>query len=155
MSSFVYTKCKITSDKRYLIPDDTFTIPQKTSRIERQAEIFDHWDDWQSVTAASINAGFDFIGRISGKFSYDYKKMKSRQYHQNSFSMRIQLRHRFYTIKQLPDSQVSDMIFMNYYMTCISLCDVLINYNYWYVILYGEGCHVFRRPHALVDLNCI
>ena len=32
--------------------------------------------------------------------------MKARQYRDSSFSMRIQLRHRLYTIKQLPDSQL-------------------------------------------------
>lgn len=109
----MYTQCKITSDKRYLIPDDTFTIPQKTSRVERQAEIFDTWDDWRSTTSASINAKVDLLGRIGGKFSYEYQSMKSRQYRQDSFSMRIQLRHRLYTVKQLPDSQVGGVIDIN------------------------------------------
>ena len=71
--------------------------------VERNSEYINHWDSYKSVTARSINAGFDLFGRIGGKFSNEYQRIKSSQYNEQAVSMRIELRHRFYTIKQLPD----------------------------------------------------
>nr|CAI68018.1 macrophage expressed protein [Suberites domuncula] len=67
LTSFSYSQCKVTYDRRYLIPDETFAIPIKTSTIDYQAELFDHWDAYKSVTSRSINAGFDFFGKIGGE----------------------------------------------------------------------------------------
>lgn len=104
LTSFSYSKCRVTFDRNYLIPDETFAIPIKTSLIERQAELFDSWDTYKSVTSRSINSEVDLFGKIGGKFSSEYQRIKSKQYTEKSVTMRVELRHRFYTIKQLPDA---------------------------------------------------
>ena len=103
LTSFSYSQCKVTYDRKYLIPDETFAIPIKTSLIERQAELFEHWDSYKSVTSRSINSEIDLFGMIGGKFSSEYQRVKSKQYTEKSVTMRVELRHRFYAIKQLPD----------------------------------------------------
>ena len=104
VTSFTYSQCQVTYDRKYLIPDNTFAIPQKTSIVEQNAEIVEHWDSYFSTTARSINSGIDLLGKIGGKFSTEYKRVKSSQYRDESYTATIELRHRFYTITQLPDS---------------------------------------------------
>lgn len=104
VTSFTYSQCRVTYDRKYLIPDNTFAIPQKSSMVEQNAEIIEHWDSYFSTTARSINTGIDLLGKIGGKFSTEYKRVKSSQYRDESYTTKIELRHRFYTITQLPDS---------------------------------------------------
>ena len=106
VAGFSYSQCKVTYDRRYLIPDETFAIPIKTSVLEKNAELFDHWDSWKSATSNSINVGFDFFGRIGGKFSREYQDIKSKQFKENAITTRIELRYKFYTLKLLPDFQL-------------------------------------------------
>ncbi len=106
VTSFSYSQCKVTADRRYLIPDETFAIPIKTSYVERNSEFIDNWDSYKSVTSRSINTGFDFFGKIGGKFSNEFINIKSRMYNEKSLLMRTELRHRFHSIKQLPDSKL-------------------------------------------------
>lgn len=104
VTSFTYSQCQVTYDRKYLIPDNTFAIPQKTSIVEQNAEIIEHWDSYISTTAQSINTGIDLLGKIGGKFSTEYRRVKSSQYRDESYTAKVELRHRFYTITQLPDS---------------------------------------------------
>lgn len=106
MTSFSYFLCKVTYDGRYIIPDDTFAIPLKSSIVERNAQLYQNWDAWKSVTSRSINAGFDFYGLIGGRFSKEFQRIKSSQYADDAITTRIELRHRFYSVKQLPDFQL-------------------------------------------------
>ena len=106
VASFTYTQCQVTYDRKYLLPDNTFSIPQKSSAVEQNAEIIEHWDSYTSTTAHSVNTGFDFLGKIGGKFSAEYKRVKSSQYRDESITAKIELRHRFYTIIQNPGSEL-------------------------------------------------
>ena len=106
ITSFSYHQCKVTSDRKYLLPDHTFSIPIKSSRVERNSEYIENWDTYKSITSRSINTGFDFFGIIGGKFSNEYRDIKSRMFNEKAIAMRMELRHRFHTIKQLPDSKL-------------------------------------------------
>ena len=100
VTSFSYSLCKETYDQRYLIPDEAFALPIMESMVELNAELFDHWDSYKSVTSRTINTGFDLFGRTGGKFSKDYQWMKSNQFNEKAFTMRTELRHHFYSVKQ-------------------------------------------------------
>lgn len=106
VTSFSYSQCKVTYDRKYLIPDETFAIPIKSSIVERNSELIDKWESYKTVTSRSINTGFDFFGRIGGKFSNEYLDLKAKQYNEKAITMRMELRHRLHTIKQLPDSRL-------------------------------------------------
>jgi hypothetical protein len=96
----------VTYDRAYLIPDQTFAIPIKSSIVERNSEFTENWDTYKSVTSRSVNSGFDFFGKIGGKFSDEFLSVKSRMYNEKAVSMGVELRHRFHSIKQLPDSKL-------------------------------------------------
>ena len=89
-----YSKCLTTDDGRYLIPDGVVTIPKKSSNVDTYAELFMHWNNYTSTLSNSINvhAGLNVhdIG-ISGKFSDEYEKVKSRQYTDKSVTTRVQV----------------------------------------------------------------
>lgn len=106
VTSFSYSQCKATYDRMYLIPDETFAIPIKSSVVEQNSEFIENWDSYKSVTSRSINSGFDILGKIGGKFSNEYINAKSGMYNEKAVSMRMELRHSFYKIKQLPDSKL-------------------------------------------------
>lgn len=90
-----YSKCRTTEDGRYLIPDDVYTIPKKSSNVDTYAELFMHWNNYTSTLSNTINvnAGLNIhnIG-ISGKFSDEYEKVKTRQYFDKSATTRVQVK---------------------------------------------------------------
>ena len=79
--NYNFSTCKISSDGRYLLPDNVFLIPNQKSNVEVFAEFFNHWDDYKSMTSASINveASTSFHAQINAKFSADYMSTKTRQ----------------------------------------------------------------------------
>lgn len=104
--SFSYSQCKVTNDRKYLIPDQTFAIPIKTSNVERNSEFIENWDSYKSVTSRSVNTGFDFFGRIGGKFSSEFLDVKSRMFNEKAVTVRTELRYEFHSVKQVPDSKL-------------------------------------------------
>ena len=95
---FDYSKCQLTNDRKFLIPNGFFAIPLQQSNIETFAELIDHWDNHTSLTSASINAESKFFSRISGKLSADYTKAKMTMYKEKSFVARVQIRYKLYII---------------------------------------------------------
>ena len=106
VASFNYSRCSVTYDRKYLLPDDMFAVPLKSSVVETHAELLQHWDSWKSMTASSINAGVELFGLIGGKFSNEFQRVKSSQYRDSSVTTRISLKHMYYSIKQQPDAQL-------------------------------------------------
>ena len=102
-----YSLCRVSNDGKYLLPDNVFVIPILYSNLERFAEYFDHWDDYKSTTASSINVeSKGLFSAISGKFSAEYRSVKSHQHKETSKTTRVQIRHKLYTVRLQPDSQL-------------------------------------------------
>ena len=104
-----YSKCKTSEDGKYIIPDNTFVIPMKTSEVSTFASLYDNWSNFSSATASSINVeakGFLFFGSISGSFSQMHQFIKKHQVQDKAFITRVQLRYALYKVKVQPDSQL-------------------------------------------------
>ena len=104
--AYNYSSCKISNDGQYLLADSVFLIPVQESRVEVFAEFFDHWDNYTSMTASSINVEADFFSVVSGKFSTDYMSTKSHQVNDKAKTTRVQLRQKLYTVKIQPGAQL-------------------------------------------------
>ena len=71
-----YTSCQISGDGQYLLPDDVFLVPILNNEVDLSAQIFEHFDDWKSTTATSINVEAKYgsvFSKVSGKFLTDYQ----------------------------------------------------------------------------------
>ena len=104
--SFNYSLCQTSKDGKYLLPDGIFVIPIQESKVEAYAEYFDHWDNYTSMTSSSINFHAGFFSVVSGKFSDEYKSVKSHQVNYQTKTTRVQIRHKLYSIKIQPDAQL-------------------------------------------------
>lgn len=104
--SFNYSLCQISKDGKYLLPDGIFLIPVQESKIEAYADYFDHWDNYTSMTSSSIDFHAGFFSIVSGKFSDEYKSVKSRQVNYQTKTTRVQIRHKLYSVKVQPDAKL-------------------------------------------------
>lgn len=106
-----YSRCRITDDGKFLIPDNLYMIPVKSSRVETYAELFEHWDNYTSTVASSLNAEAGFKAatfKISGKYSNDFTSVKKHMYFDKSVTTRVQLRYVSHTARLMPGSSLSD-----------------------------------------------
>ena len=104
-----YSQCKFTEDGRYFLPDNTFVIPLKESKVQTFASLYDHWTNFSSTVATTINVeahGSFFFGSISGSYSQSHRSVKKSQVEDRSFTTRVQLRHTIYKVKVQPDCQL-------------------------------------------------
>nr|XP_003215051.1 PREDICTED: macrophage-expressed gene 1 protein [Anolis carolinensis] len=102
-----YSLCRTTEDGAYLIPNDVFTIPLKETYLELNSEIIESWMDYQSATSASINAELS-TSFINGKFSSDFRWMKTHQVKDQTVTTRVQVRNRMYTVKFDPAARFDE-----------------------------------------------
>jgi len=86
-----YSQCQTTEDGLYLIPDEVFVIPRKTSGVETHSETIMSWLEQKSSTSGSINADFSFPPVLNGKFSEENTRMKTHQVRGNSVTTRVQV----------------------------------------------------------------
>ncbi|MCI4389407.1 hypothetical protein PGIGA_G00097480 [Pangasianodon gigas] len=98
-----YSQCQTTEDGIYLIPDETFVIPQKMSSVEMNSEIISSWLEQKSSTSRSINAEASFDVVVNGKSSTENRRMKTHQVKDKSVTARVQVRDHLYTVKVYPD----------------------------------------------------
>ncbi|XP_061178755.1 macrophage-expressed gene 1 protein-like [Saccostrea echinata] len=113
--NFNYSKCKTTEDRRYLIPDGVVTIPIKTSHMNVFSKVYDHWSQYESDTAFSVNnaASATIKGvKIAASLSAEYEHIKKHQLEDKSITTKVQARFVRYTAKILPDVQL-DQSFRN------------------------------------------
>ena len=102
-----YSQCKTSDDGKYLIPDNVFLYPVKTSEVETFAELYDHWNNYSSTTTRSINAKASRkYGTVSGSFSSEFESVKKHQVEDKAVTTRVQMRHVLYTAKLQPDSSL-------------------------------------------------
>ncbi|XP_048066401.1 macrophage expressed 1, tandem duplicate 2 [Megalobrama amblycephala] len=98
-----YSQCQTTEDGLYLIPDEVFVIPRKTSGVETHSETIMSWLEQKSSTSGSINADISFPPVLNGKFSEENTRMKIHQVRGNSVTTRVQVRNHLYTVNAYPD----------------------------------------------------
>lgn len=104
-----YSQCLTSEDGKYLIPDNTFVVALKESRVELTSEYFDHWNNYTSTTSTTVNAEAHasiFGAGLGGKFSSEYQSVKKSQYENKAVTTRVQLRHKLYTVRSQPDMQL-------------------------------------------------
>ena len=104
--SYNYSQCQISSDGKYLLPDDVVLTAVKESHLETSAEYFDHWDEYKVTTATSISVHAGISGLVSSKLSTEYQTAKSHMFNEDSKMTRSQIRYKLYTIKMQPDAQL-------------------------------------------------
>eukprot|EP00105_Crassostrea_gigas_P008701 XP_011423353.2 PREDICTED: macrophage-expressed gene 1 protein [Crassostrea gigas] len=113
--NFNYSKCKTTEDRRYLLPDGIVTIPVKTSQMNVFSKLYDHWSQYESDTANSINigaSGHKMGVKIAASFSSEHEHIRKHQLEDKSFTTKVQVKFVRYTAKVLPDIQL-DQSFRN------------------------------------------
>jgi hypothetical protein len=98
-----YSKCLVTEDGQYLIPDSTHAVPQKRSNVETFGELIEHWSNYTSITASSINAEATYYTSVSGSFSEEHQNIKKHQVNDKSITTRVMLRYHMYKIRMNPD----------------------------------------------------
>ncbi|VDN98507.1 unnamed protein product [Rodentolepis nana] len=104
-----YALCRSSPDDNYIIPDDVIIEPLKSSHIELSSQAFSHFTNYTSLTALSVNIGGD-VGfyqiSIGGDFSFEKEMVRKAENINKGLTMRSQLRHRWFGVHQLPDSQL-------------------------------------------------
>ena len=91
-----YTQCLTTDDGRYLVPDGIYTTPKKSSKVDKYAELFMHWNEYSSTLSNTINANAGLKTKnvgISGKFSDEFESVKTRQFFDKTATTRVQVRY--------------------------------------------------------------
>ncbi|VDL59856.1 unnamed protein product [Hymenolepis diminuta] len=105
----IYSLCRLSPDDNYVIPNDVIIEPLKSSQIELSSQAFSHFTNYTSLTALSVNTGGD-IGfhrvSIGGDFSFEKEMVRRAENINKGLTMRSQLRHRWFIVHQLPDSQL-------------------------------------------------
>ena len=104
--NYNYSRCQISKDGKYLLPDEIFLIPIQQSSVETSAEYFDHWDNYTSTISYSLSVHGGIQGLLDIKFSTGYTHTKSHMYNQNSKMTRAQIRYRLYTVSMQPGAQL-------------------------------------------------
>uniref|UniRef100_A0A8D2LI15 Macrophage-expressed gene 1 protein n=1 Tax=Varanus komodoensis TaxID=61221 RepID=A0A8D2LI15_VARKO len=105
--SLNYSLCRTTEDRAYILPNEVFTIARKQSYLEMNAEIIESWMDYQCTTAASINAEVS-SSFINGRFSTDFRRMKTHQVRGQAVTTRVQVRNLLYTVKFDPSAKLDE-----------------------------------------------
>lgn len=50
-----YSKCMLSDDGHFVLPDDVYLIPVYNSDIDYSADVYEHFNSYVSTTSASIN----------------------------------------------------------------------------------------------------
>lgn len=106
---FNYSECKTTEDGKYLIPNSVYTIPVKSSYVQTFADYYETWHAQTSTTSNTINVLTGLLkpfGVISGKFSSEFVRTKSKIVNNKAVATRIQLKYYRYKSRLQPDPQL-------------------------------------------------
>ena len=120
-----YSTCRVTNDGKFLIPDQTFVVPLQQTQLRLFADFFDHWDNYTSLTAGSINRGIDTeilgLESLNGKYSNEYQDVKYHQVKEKTKTTRVYMRNTVYEVKLNPDAQLSPAFKSRIYQIASSL----------------------------------
>ncbi len=101
-----YSTCKVTEDGKFLIPDSVYVIPLREGHFKFNADYFDHWDNYTSITSSGVNVnaglGISFLGifsfKIGGSYSKEKQSVKINQINYNSKTTRVSFRNKLYAV---------------------------------------------------------
>ena len=101
-----YSRCKVTDDGEYLIPDDVLVVPVRKSDVQTYAQLIEHWSEYKSLTSFSVNAEASVYSIIGGKFSSEFQHVKAHQVQNKAQTTRVEIRHDQYRVGLQPDAQL-------------------------------------------------
>ena len=104
--AYNFSKCQVSNDGKYLLPDSMMLIPAQESKVDVFAEHIEHWDDYTTMTSASIAVHFGFMALVSAKFSAGYSQIKSHMHDEKSDLTRVQVRNKICTVKLQPGAEL-------------------------------------------------
>ena len=103
-----YSNCRVTSDRKFLIPDNADVQALKESNVHVYSSVISNSTDYTSMTSRSINvqahAAVEEFG-VSGSFSTEYMNAKKQIGGNKGVTSRSELRFRQYDIRMQPDSK--------------------------------------------------
>ncbi|KAG7491347.1 hypothetical protein MATL_G00002670 [Megalops atlanticus] len=97
-----YSLWQTMEDGAYLLPDQVFTVPQKSTKVEINSEIIESWLEQTSTAARSINLEVSFNPVLQGKFSVENERMKKHQAKEESYTSRTEVHNFMYSVKARP-----------------------------------------------------
>uniref|UniRef100_A0A914YTA0 Macrophage-expressed gene 1 protein n=1 Tax=Panagrolaimus superbus TaxID=310955 RepID=A0A914YTA0_9BILA len=96
-----FSKCQITPDGRFLIPDSVFAIPIQQSQIDQSAQFYDQFNDYWHKTTDEMNinakAGYGVFS-IGGSYSKKNIDTKYTMFSQQTSILHATLKHRAYIL---------------------------------------------------------
>uniref|UniRef100_A0AC34FG06 Macrophage-expressed gene 1 protein n=1 Tax=Panagrolaimus sp. ES5 TaxID=591445 RepID=A0AC34FG06_9BILA len=96
-----FSKCQITPDGRFLIPDSVFAIPIQQSEIDQSAKFYDQFNDYWHKTTDEMNVeakgGYGPFS-IGGSYSKKNIDTKYTMFSKNTFILHATLKHRAYIL---------------------------------------------------------
>ena len=101
-----YSTCKVTEDGKFLIPDSVYVVPLREGHFKFNADYFDHWNNYTSITSSGVNmnagVGVSFLSmfgyNIGGSFSKEKQSVKESQVNYHAKTARISFRNRAYGV---------------------------------------------------------
>ncbi|KAK3585860.1 hypothetical protein CHS0354_038391 [Potamilus streckersoni] len=102
-----YSKCQMSDDGKYLLPNDAILIPIRQSNYDMVSEVIDTMSKYTSVTSKSININTKFVGpyfSVGGSFSNEHKTVRQQLSESQSVVVRSQARFVVYKINMQPDA---------------------------------------------------
>ena len=90
-----YSSCRESYDGKFLVPDSVSMFPLKEVENKLHAEIFEHWQDYKSITSSNVNAGILQLG----KFSAEIQAVREKEQLYNTITARTMFRQREYEVK--------------------------------------------------------
>ena len=104
--AYNYSRCKVTSDGKFLVPNNVDAIPLRQSNQDISTRLFTRKLNFTSSTSYSVNANLGVYSIISGKFSLEYERFSSTFREKRGRASRIQLDHPRYVLKAQPSSNL-------------------------------------------------
>ena len=167
-----YSQCKLTEDRKYLIPDDVFVIPIKQSYVDIFAEWYDSMDQYKSIDSFSINlglsvnVGFGGLG-VGGSFSGGYQraKMHMSQTTKHKYISRVQARYNRYRIISDPSAalhpsfrgrllEIASHFYHNHHETAEYLCQLFVrDYGTHVLTRVDAGAILFKEDHIETNMT--
>jgi hypothetical protein len=150
---YSYKLCRLTPDRRHIVPDYVDVVPVKQTQIDRFAEFYKDFREYYQSTSDTINfsAGAKYKGfGISGSYSKTYQTVKKNTITSSTSIMESKVKNHAYSLIAEPDApleavfkqrilEMGDAIRMNKTYLASYLSQLLVR---------DYGTHVVTRVEA-------